>query len=278
MEKSFKSLDKIEFKQVLVTPSIANDLLSTNSSNRLPHKPTVARYAQDMVSGRWKSGTAEPIKISITGRLIDGQHRLLAIVASKLSIVMWVASGLEDDVFDVLDTGKIRNSTDIFKIQGIAQDNTIPSIISMHNLLVNGRRYGAAKNNKSTNAMLLEQYYKNEAYWQNIARKARSWYMAFAKILPPSYFGGFYAYFFGLNEEKANEFMAQLATGLNVTHDSVTLLRNKLIQDKTSSRKMPPNLKMAFIIKAWNAFVTDKEIRILKFEPMREEFPQAVAS
>lgn len=265
----------IQFQKQLITPTMAQEYLSKNTSNRRVKQPLVIQYANDMFAGRWKEDTGEAIKITIDGRILDGQHRLLAIVKSKVPVWMHVVLNVKEEVFDVLDTGSSRNATDVFLVKGIRYDNIIPSIISVHNLLVNNKRYGAQKNYKSTNAMLLDQYFSDEVFWQNVAHKSRSWYLSFAKILTPSFIGGFYSYFLLLNEKKAECFMVELTTGIRVTNEVVMLLRNTLMKDKISPKKMPPTLKMALIIKAWNAYVTNQSVKLLKFDTLREEFPTA---
>jgi hypothetical protein len=263
------------FKKQLVTPDYAKKLLEANICNRRVKQPVFLQYANDMMNGRWKEGTAELIKISKTGVILDGQHRLLAVIKANVAIYFYIAFDLDDSVFDVLDTGSSRNATDVFKVKGIKQENTIPSIITMYNLLVSGKKAGIQKNYKSTNAVLLEQYFEDENFWQNIARKSHALYLSFAKILPPSYIGGFYAFFNRLNEEKAEEFMNQLATGISISNDVIMLLRNKLMQDRMALRKMPPTVKIALIIKTWNCFVKNETVKILKYDPIRDDFPVA---
>lgn len=267
----------LQFKKQLITPTAAKQYLEANVSNRRVKIPVVMQYANDMATGKWKEDTGEVIKISKTGLILDGQHRLMAVVKSNKAIYFHIALNLEEDVFDVLDTGSTRNATDTFKVKGIKQENVIPSIISMHNLLLSGKKAGLQKNHKSTNAALLEQYFEDEKFWQNIARQSHSWYLSFAKILPPSYLGGFYAHFLKLYEEKAEDFLKQLATGIGITNNTVVLLRNKLMQDKMSPRKMPNDLKRALIIKTWNLFVKGKTVKLLKYDTLREDFPIALS-
>jgi hypothetical protein len=81
--------------------------------------------------------------------------------------------------------------------------------------------------------------------------------------------------FVNINKDKADEFMKQLTTGVAIENEVVNMLRNKLMQDKMSPRKMPPTLKMALIIKAWNVFVKNQSIKLLKFDTIRDEFPTA---
>jgi hypothetical protein len=54
-------------------------------------------------------------------------------------------------------------------------------------------------------------------------------------------------------------------------------LRNILTRDSLSTRKMNNSFKMSVIIKAWNAFVGGKEIKVLKYDPERESFPVAIS-
>jgi hypothetical protein len=264
----------LEFKKQLITPTIAKQYLEANVFNRRVKAPVVYRYANDMANGKWKEDTAELIKVSKTGVILDGQHRLMAIIKANVSLYLHFAIGLEDTVFDVLDTGSTRNATDTFKVKNIKHENSIPAIISMYNLLNNGHKPNTHKV-RNTNADLLNQYFLDENFWQNVARQSHNWYLSFAKILPPSFIGGFYALFVNINKDKADEFMKQLTTGVAIENEVVNMLRNKLMQDKMSPRKMPSTLKMALIIKAWNVFVKNQTIKMLKFDTIRDEFPTA---
>ena len=70
----------LDLKKVLITPKLAKELLLKNNSNRRITKSFVTTYANDMREGRWKGNTAEFIKIADDGDILDGQHRLLAII------------------------------------------------------------------------------------------------------------------------------------------------------------------------------------------------------
>ena len=232
------------------------------------------RYAQDMIEGRWKEDTCELIKVSKRGVLLDGQHRLLAVVKSNKPIYFHVGYDLPDDVFDVLDTGSIRNASDTFLIKGIKHQNAIPSMINIYTALKNGYSILPQKNYRPTNSILLELYYKDEVFWQGVSTKALSWYQSFAKILSPSTMGGLYALLSEINEHDADRFFSQLATGLNIENISINLLRQKLMQDKMAPRKMTATLRHALIIKAWNCFRKNEEIKVLKFDMVRDKFPK----
>lgn len=267
----------MRFEKVLITPTMAQKFLDNNPMNRRLSQPTISTYKNEMLDGRWKEDTAECIKITKEGKIIDGQHRLTAIVKAKCSVNMHVAFDMEESVFDVLDTGKMRNATDCFKIAGIKKENTLPSIIATYNALAKGISVrGGQKDGKATNAKLLNQYYEDELFWNNAATIAYTGYLHFAKILTPSLIGGMYAHLSELNKSKAEDFITQLTTGLNIQNNTIHLLRNKLMQDKMSLRKMQPSLKVAFIIKTWNAFVKNQTFKILKFDASKESYPIAI--
>lgn len=265
-------------KRELITPERAKELLSINGHNRRVREPAVIRYSKDMKLGRWKENTFELIKIAPDGKILDGQHRLMAVVKAAQPIWFHIAYNVPGNVFDVLDTGSIRSGCDVFKIAGVLNESVMPSIIQQYFVLKNGKnvKENANKNNKLTNNQLLEWYHKNENFWQHVVRKAHTWYKSFAKILNPSSLGGFYAYFYSINETDAENFMNQLSTGQNIENEVVAQLRTRLMQDKMSLRKISPTVKYGLIVKAWNAYRAKKSVKLLRFDPEKESFPTAI--
>ena len=269
----------MEFKKILVTPALANEYLQANVKNRRVKEPVVLRYAQEMKKGNWKEDTAEVIKISKSGIVLDGQHRLLAVVKSNIPIYFHIAFDVEDAVFDVLDTGSPRNASDIFKIQGIKNDSTAPSTIAFwHALFNDGLVHGMQKNRRLTNAEILIEYNKRPNTWQTIMTRANVWYHAFSKVLSPSFIGGFYAVIKEMRPDVSDSFMSQLCSGMDIENNAIALLRQKLISDKISMRKMSPNIKLALVIKTWNYFIQgNTKVKILKYCPENDEYPKLVS-
>jgi hypothetical protein len=100
-----------------VTPEMAAAWLETNENNRSHRKLQVAKYAKDMREGRW-GFVADPIRFSDTGKLLDGQHRLRAIVESGVTIKIAVVEGLDPDTQQYMDSGIKRTVGDQMKIDG----------------------------------------------------------------------------------------------------------------------------------------------------------------
>jgi len=268
--------NKMEFKKILVTPTLAKQYLEANTQNRRVKKPVVDRYANDILNGRWKADTAEFIKISKNGIVLDGQHRLCAVVKSDTPTFFHIAFDVDDSVFSVLDTGSNRNASDCFKIKGIKNDTILPSMIAFYYAFSNNvSTKGGDKDKKMTNEQLVLEYYKDEEKWQKIAKKAMAWYNSFAKILPPSFIGGFYARTFELYGEKADDFMDMLCSGNNISNNSISLLRQKLIKDKISLKKISQPIKLAFTVKTWNNFINEIHgTKVLKYSPDKEGIPR----
>jgi hypothetical protein len=260
----------------LITPSYAKQLLESNTKNRTVSESIVNKYAKDILEGKWKEDTFEFIKISKSNVILDGQHRLLAIIKADKAIYLQIANELEDSVLDVLDTGKSRSMVDIFRIQGIKNDNTIPSIIIRYRTLTKGRVKADSRSDNFTNAEILNFYNQHPLFWQSVAKKSIVWYSQFAKIISPATFGGFYSLFNDISPTHADEFMNQLATGNDIKCSSVKLLRTKLMNDKLSTKKMPLELRGAFMIKAWNSYRLNINPKILKWDSAVELFPKAI--
>jgi hypothetical protein len=256
-----------------VTPEMAAAILQLNTNNRRVRDKVVTRYATDMVFNRWKRGTYELIKISKSGIVSDGQHRLYAVIKSGKAVYFHFKLNIDDDVFDVLDTGSVRNASDVFKIEGIKHENILPSMIQNYWRLSSG--YTSIQNSKLTNHQILQEYEGNAGFWQEAARKTVNWYTAFNKILPPSLIGGFYTYFYSKDALSADRFMSELCTGTSY-NTTIQQLRNKLMGDIKAKRKMSMYEKLALVIRAWNYFRANRQMKLLKFDVERDEFPVAI--
>lgn len=113
MFKSTRGNNDINYEVVNVDPKLANKwLIESNLSNRRLRPSHVKHLADQMLQDRWKL-SPEPIVFNKTGLLLDGQHRLSAIVKSGVNQDMVVAIVEDTDVYKVLDQGVNRTNSDI---------------------------------------------------------------------------------------------------------------------------------------------------------------------
>lgn len=83
-----------------------------NIRNRPRSEPTVEKYAPVMQKKGWML-TCEGIGFDNQGRLIEGQHRMMAAVVAKCDLIVTCVVGLDPDVFKVLNTGRLRRPADV---------------------------------------------------------------------------------------------------------------------------------------------------------------------
>ena len=102
---------------VVVTPELASKWLARNKKNRRVYQGRVALYASQMASGEWHL-THQGIAFDELGNLVDGQHRLLAVIESGVPIRFWVFNGVSRDAMIAIDMGKTRSAVDAFTFLG----------------------------------------------------------------------------------------------------------------------------------------------------------------
>lgn len=109
-----------------VSPERAAELLDLNTDNyRSVRQERVDRYAKEMVLGNWELN-GETIKISGT-RLVDGQHRLLAVIKSQRVIPMLVVTGVNSGD-KTIDRGLARTVAQWCKKRGFKYPSDVASV------------------------------------------------------------------------------------------------------------------------------------------------------
>ena len=103
--------------KVMVTPEMAAEILKGNTKNRSLQSAVVRDYADDMASGRWRH-TSQGIAIADDGTLINGQHRLAAVIKCGLTVPFTVAYGCDPDDRMVADRNRRRSLGDMFHMEG----------------------------------------------------------------------------------------------------------------------------------------------------------------
>jgi len=106
----------VRFKVEEISPQTAESYLNYNKINRPLRKGLVEKYASDMLNGLWGM-THQAIAFDEQGNILDGQHRLWAIVESGKTIEMPVARGLAPEARDYIDQGAPRTVVDVAKLR-----------------------------------------------------------------------------------------------------------------------------------------------------------------
>lgn len=117
------TLGNITAKWELVTAETAAEYLLVNVRNRNLMSSLSERYSRDQREGYWQT-THEALAFAQNGTLIDGQHRLTAIVQSGLAVWMLVVRGLPDSVIEVINRGRTRTLAHTLQIMGYAHSDS----------------------------------------------------------------------------------------------------------------------------------------------------------
>lgn len=100
---------------VEVTPELARQWLVYNRINR-PARPDVVRqYVQQIESGIWKR-THQGAAFTREGVLLDGQHRLFAIIQTGKTVTMLVFINEPVENYEFIDCGRNRSNLDMLRL------------------------------------------------------------------------------------------------------------------------------------------------------------------
>lgn len=112
---------RIHFREEMITPDMASAYLKRNKCNRPLRQNTIKRYSRDMKAGHWEL-THQGIAFDKKGNLIDGQHRMHAIIMADCPVAIVVARHVDPKANIGIDSGYNRNSIDVLHFRGIQAD------------------------------------------------------------------------------------------------------------------------------------------------------------
>lgn len=258
-----------------ITPSKAQTFLLQNKANRPINKANLDALIYQMKKGLFHT-TGESIKIDENGILVDGQHRLQAIVKTGKEFYLPVVRGLSSDAFKYIDTGKKRTAADVLGIDGVANPAKVASVVSFI-LNFSSNRYSDASSNAKknvalTNAMVSEFFDKNK---ESVKESISAGFIKGNTLFPGTLLAGLHYEFKKLSHSLADEFIWKVATGEKLeVNTPIWLLRRVFISDQRSIKKIPRLAKTALICKTWNIIREGKKITILKWDWKKEGFPR----
>jgi len=275
-----ENLKKVHvYPSVKVSPSIAKELLELNTNNRPVKARTAKLYTEQMKKGEWIFN-GDLIRISITGVILDGQHRLLSVVASGTTQEWNIQTGLPDETFDKIDIGKNRSSGDVMAIAGYKNSTILSAAIKIV-IAYDNRNLKYNKNvethKRPTNHDLIEWMEKKNDELMIICVENGSRYSKTARFLSAGSYSALCYIFSRKNRIQAASFFDKLTTGEGISSkvDSpIYVLRQKLINFMGTEHKIEPTNKYAIIIRAWNLYRAGKEAKRISWSS-DEDFPKA---
>lgn len=121
-------MPKLKASVQIITPAIARMWLDTTLKNRTLRQSRVKQYAADMKAGRWKLN-GESIKFDSTGHLLNGQHRLHAVIEADVTVEMLVVYNVDPSAQTTMDSGLVAKLYDWSDIPYAKQTSQLCSTV-----------------------------------------------------------------------------------------------------------------------------------------------------
>lgn len=271
-------------EDILLTPELARHFLNTMTKNRKPNQSDVNKYAKEMTNGNW-SHNGQSIKFNHNGEMIDGQHRCLAVILSGVPIMITVTYGVDDPrAWKTIDNGRARNVLQLTQMMH-------PELKSPQIYNAIARRLAAYENTIEKGGFTLKSHSfrcvdRDEVLDLTGAMKEEIGVVvnSMKSALPVKRCKAGSAAMTALilckraNPEKYVTFSKLLDSGIGLTEKSpVHKLRERLGFPPERSRGAQWETEvMALVIKAWNYFLEDKPMSILRWRQegdCPEKFP-----
>jgi hypothetical protein len=249
-----------------VSPDIAKQWLENNTRNRNLRRSRVEAYARDMASGRWRFN-GDPIRFAVDGTLLDGQHRLQALIDAGATIQFLVIWGLPVEAQDTMDIGAHRTMADALSLRGEERAPFVAAIARRVVMFDAGFRASAGGSMVPTHAEMAA-YIEGSRYIQRsaeVANRARSVRLPAA----PSVIGAAYEVCARNSQRAADTFYVEkVIEGIGLTPgDPALTYRARLQREAANGRQMPPDDVFRYALLAWNAFRSGQ--RLMKLQAPR---------
>jgi hypothetical protein len=220
------------------------------------------RIARQIISGKWRYN-GDTIKISTSGDVLDGQHRLWAIVDANIPVETVIVYGIEREAFATIDTlRRLRSGGDTIALTGQhTYRNQIAAALGWllrweRGVIETYRMPGNRIENSDIEAAYAEHPGMERAV--SAAMKARL-------VANPSITGFAYYVMSTKNSHIAETFINVLVdpVGVAVTHPFF-MLRAYFLESKAKKIK-DPIMSIALTFKAANMIIEGRDVANLRW-------------
>lgn len=220
-----------------------------------------------MKAGRWKLN-GEAIIFGVSGRLLNGQHRLKACVLANMPFDTVIVKGAEDSTFDTIDDGKSRNLGDVLAIRGEHGAYALASGLRFVWEYGTGQFMSKVGSRKTIGTkQLLEKLLDKHQGIRASARLVKALEKRPGGILiTPSLAIGLHYLFSLVDAEKSDDFFSTFQSGQSLASGNpILMLRAKLIASTKEATVIKREAMYSYMVMAWNAYVESKPLKRFAF-------------
>ena len=266
-----------------ITPAKAREYFNTSRGegkrNRPINESYVHSYADTMKRGRWREN-GDPIQFDWNGDLLNGCHRMLAVEEAGIPVRFLVVRGLDPEVFTSYDNGRHRTVGQLLCMQGVKNYNLIGAIININErLIMYGRIASNNSSRKRTNDDNYRNYQRDPKGFDDVANYINK-LQARARILSGSWAGGLIYYLThagGYSEDEVKPFFEGVFSTDTTCVPAANVLRKRITEAAFGGKKFETEMLFALIVKAWNAYITGRELKTLAYNANKElEYPRLI--
>lgn len=239
---------------IVITPTDAAAWLKCNQNNRQVRKNHVMFLAREILEGNWQVN-GQPIVIADDEQVLDGQHRLMAIIEAGKPIQSLVVYGITPEAFRTIDTGAVRTGADALTMhfhevpQAIIR--SLATAVQWCEKMERGLIRGGGRQIKLSNTDVIDYVKKHRSMIQ--CAETLQGYPHEARPLSLGMGVALYELFTRKHGEQADKFMRGLYTGEELQRtDPEYLLRVAFIREADRVSKFPLSIRMRMVIKGWN--------------------------
>jgi hypothetical protein len=257
---------KVDVRIETINPEVAKSYLAKSGKNRHITKDHLDGLVRDMKNDQWVFN-GDPIRFN-GDKLIDGQHRLTALIQSGKTFDFVVVRELPREAFDTIDIGKKRTTADYLSIAGESYS---------HLLAPAARYYLAYKRYQNLNTKepitnadklnIIRATPQLASYVHGYASSGRLPIKVSVSLL-----AALHLLFWEKNRAAADEFMEGFIRGSDLANRDPRLPARNWIIRKPPLRGgpyIPWRIAIGnLIIRAWNAWRSGETL--VKVQPMKE--------
>lgn len=282
-EVAVKTQPDLRMEVLEVDPDMARAWMESMAPNRKVSRVNLENLMKAMEQGRWHTD-GSPIKFDREGHLIDGQHRLLAVINTGKSQTFMVVFGVERASMTTLDTGKTRSRGDVLAIHdpNLVDVNSVAAAATIMFRWDSGIRGNNLRNAYVSNDEVVTYYDKNKDEIVEGTRQGRR-LMRHIGAGSGQSFALCYYLFTNIDAEDAEFFWDRLVDGQGLEiGNPIYALRELLAREARNPEtreRMRADVSVALTIKAWNAYRRGEEIKLLHFKvggAHPEKYPEPI--
>lgn len=285
MRKFWESDVPATIGPLTISPEVAVEMLGSNTANRRKKDLKIDSYARDMMNGSWRL-TGQSVQFSRSGRLLDGQNRLMACIKAGVPFQTFVSVGLDDDAMISIDKGTPRSFADDLTILGYSNANRLAAAVSAvyRYMLTDDVAALSAQTQRVSMSSdegfeILKEHPGIESTMGELGRRDK-----LSKVAPMSVMDSF-AYIVGrVHHDDMVYFFDRIGNPVGLKEGSPILALLSASESDSIKRKrigvrggLNSQYKVALLTKAWNAYMEGRHVGKLSYRAggaRPEDFPQ----